>query len=188
MTALSHQITQFVGDMRDKKLYIDDDAGNSITDIMSKARQIKMRQGLDMVVVDYLGLVDSAGFSPNEKMENITKSLKRMAKDLNCPVIALAQLNRESEKRSDPRPILSDLRQSGSIEQDADIVMFVHRQVLYDEKCQSPDIAELIIKKLRHGKTGAIPLFANFRFCQFRHSGEPIPERQEKKPTRGMKF
>ena len=183
------QVTDFIGTMRDRKLYIDDDAGNSISDIMSKARQIKMAKGLDMVVVDYLGLVDSPGFSPNEKMENISKSLKRMAKDLNCPVIALAQLNRESEKRSDPRPILSDLRQSGSIEQDADIVMFVHRQVLYDEKCQSPDIAELIIKKLRHGETGAIPLLAQFKYCRFRHSHEPIPEREEKqKQARGMKF
>jgi replicative DNA helicase len=182
-------ITSFVGTMRDMKLYIDDDAGNSLSGIASKARQIKMRYGLDMIVVDYLGLVDAPGFNDTERTGAVSRGLKRLAKDLSCPVVALAQLNRDSTKRSDTKPQLSDLRQSGSIEQDADIVMFVHREVLYDENCQSPGIAELIIRKLRHGVTGSIPLLAQFEYCRFRHSHEPIPEREEKqKQARGMKL
>ena len=174
--------------MHSRKFFVDDDAGLSISDIRSKSRQIKMRHGLDLVIVDYLQLVDAPGGSPTEIVENVSRGLKRLAKDLGCPVVALSQLSRECDKRTDSRPILADLRQSGSIEQDANMVAFLYREVVYNENHMQPDIAELIIRKLRHGQTGTIPLLTQFQYCRFRHTEEKIMQYEAPTKTKGMSW
>ncbi|MBL4891427.1 MAG: replicative DNA helicase [Rhizobiaceae bacterium] len=178
----------FTSTMFDRKIYVDDDAGLSISDIRSKSRQIKMKHGLDLIVVDYLQLVDAPGGTPTEVVENVSRGLKRLAKDMNCPVVALSQLSRECEKRQDKRPMLSDLRQSGSIEQDANIVAFLYREVVYNPGHMQSHVAELIIRKLRHGRTGTIPLLTEFEYCRFRHTDEEIYEYKEEPKKRGMAF
>lgn len=181
-----HEYTNFIATMRDQNFHVDDDAGVSISDIRSKARKHKMRYGLDLVVVDYLQLVDGPGSSPTEIVENVSRGLKRLAKDMGCPVIALSQLSRECEKRSDKRPMMSDLRQSGAIEQDANIIAFIYREVVYNPGHMQSHIAEFIIRKLRHGQTGTIPLMTEFQYCRFRHTEEEINAYQEPQKQRGM--
>lgn len=180
--------SDFVATMRDQRLYVDDDAGASISDIRSKSRQIKMKHGLDLIIVDYLQLIDGPGGTPTEIVENVSRGLKRLAKDMKCPVIALSQLSRECDKRQDKRPMLSDLRQSGAIEQDANIVAFLYREVVYNPNHMQSHIAEFIIRKLRHGKTGTIPLLTEFEYCRFRHTDEEIYEYKEETKKRGMTF
>jgi replicative DNA helicase len=174
--------------MATRNLFVDDDAGLSISDIRSKSRQIKMRHGLDLVIVDYLQLVDAPGGSPTEVVENVSRGLKRLAKDLGCPVVALSQLSRECEKRADRRPIMSDLSQSGAIEQDANIVAFLYREVVYNEKHPQSHIAEFIIRKLRHGQLGTIPLLTEFQYCRFRHTLEEINQYEPPVKVRGMRL
>jgi len=183
-----NKYNNYVATMASRKLFVDDDAGLSISDIRSKSRQVKMRHGLDLIVVDYLQLVDAPGGSPTEVVENVSRGLKRLAKDLGIPVVALSQLSRECDKRTDKRPIMSDLRQSGSIEQDANIVAFLYREVVYNEKHQQPHIAELIIRKLRHGQIGTIPLATEFHYCRFRPTLEEIRQYEEPTKERGMKW
>lgn len=178
--------TDFNATMSEQRIFVDDDAGLSISDIRSKSRQIKMKHGLDLIIVDYLQLVDAPGGTPTEVVENVSRGLKRLAKDMDCPVVALSQLSRECEKRQDKRPMLSDLRQSGSIEQDANIVAFLYREVVYSPNHMQSHIAELIIRKLRHGKTGTIPLLTEFQYCRFRHTEEEITEYQEEPKRKGM--
>ena len=169
-----------------RNIFVDDDAGLTIADIRSKSRQIKMKHGLDLIIVDYLQLVGAPGSSPTEIVENVSRGLKRLAKDMDCPVVALSQLSRECEKRADKRPMLSDLRQSGAIEQDADIVAFLYREVIYTPNYPQAHIAELIIRKLRHGKTGTIPLLTEFEYCRFRHTDEEIHVYEEPIKQKGM--
>lgn len=170
----------------DRKIFVDDDAGLSIADIRSKSRQIKMKHGLDLIIVDYLQLVGAPGSSPTEIVENVSRGLKRLAKDMDCPVVALSQLSRECEKRPDKRPMLSDLRQSGAIEQDANIVAFLYREVIYNPSYPQANVAELIIRKLRHGKIGTIPLLTEFHYCRFRHTDEEIHVYEEPVKQKGM--
>ncbi|SNS53611.1 primary replicative DNA helicase [Anaerovirgula multivorans] len=143
------------------KIYFDDTAGISITEMRSKCRRLKMESGLDLVLVDYLQLMQGDGRTENRQQEisAISRNLKIMAKELDCPVIALSQLSRAPELRSDHRPILSDLRESGAIEQDADLVMFLYRDEYYDPDSEKKNVAEVIIAKHRHGETGSIELF-----------------------------
>jgi len=174
--------------MSNQRFFVDDDAGSSIADIRSKARQTKLRHGLDLVIVDYLQLVDAPGGGPTEIVENVSRGLKRLAKDLDCPVVALSQLSRECDKRTDSRPILADLRQSGAIEQDANIVAFLYREVVYNPNHMQSHIAELIIRKLRHGKTGTIPLMTEFHYCRFMHTTEEIQQYEAPEKVRGMQW
>ena len=141
-------------------IYIDDTPGISVVELRSKCRRLKMEKGLDMVLIDYLQLMesDSKGESRQQEISKISRSLKILAKELECPVIALSQLSRAPEQRSDHRPILSDLRESGAIEQDADLVMFLYRDEYYHEDSDQKNIAEVIIAKHRHGETGMVPL------------------------------
>lgn len=143
------------------KIYFDDTAGISIMEMRSKCRRLKMESGLDMVLIDYLQLMQGDGKTENRQQEisAISRSLKMMAKELNCPVIALSQLSRAPELRGDHRPILSDLRESGAIEQDADLVMFLYRDEYYHPDSEKKNVAEVIIAKHRHGETGSIELF-----------------------------
>jgi len=132
--------------------------------------------------VDYLGLMD--GDSGNSKFSNrvqevgdITRALKQLAKELNCPVLALAQLNRKLEDRADKRPILSDLRESGSVEQDADVVLMVYRDELHNPESPDKGCAELLIRKNRGGKIGMIPALFRGEHCQFLPLAGPLPSR-----------
>ncbi|MCL2014552.1 MAG: replicative DNA helicase [Oscillospiraceae bacterium] len=136
-------------------MYFDDTASITVSDIKSRARRLN---DLGIIIIDYLQLMSSTRRIENrvQEVSAITRNLKIMAKELNVPVILLSQLSRETEKRKEHRPMLSDLRESGSIEQDADIVMFLYRDVDYNPQTASPDIVECIIRKNRHGATGTV--------------------------------
>jgi replicative DNA helicase len=183
------QLNDFVGTLSETGIIIDDDASVSISDIRARARKVKQRHGLDLIIVDYMGLVDAPGRSPTEVIENVSKGLKRLAKAMKCPVIALSQLSRKCEERDNKRPILSDLRQSGSIEQDADMVAFIYRDEVYNPNSQDMGIAEFIIGKLRHGEIGTIPLGTDFSRCRFTHSLREVSKSDAHvKRKRGMDF
>ena len=190
-------------------LYIDDTPGLSINTIRTRARRLKRSKGLGLIVIDYIQLIAGSGSKRSEgnrvqELSEISRGLKILAKELNVPVIALSQLNRGVESRDDKRPVMSDLRESGSIEQDADIVMFVYREHYYlqnEEPQQKPSetaehlqkrleewearlretkyLAEIIIGKQRHGPTGTVKLSWNGEYAQFnnRTEDEYLPDR-----------
>ena len=141
-------------------IYIDDTPGIKISELRSKCRKLKIEKGLDLILIDYLQLMegDNNNESRQQEISKISRSLKIIAKELNCPVVALSQLSRAPEQRSDHRPMLSDLRESGAIEQDADIVMFLYRDEYYHPDSERKNIGEIIIAKNRHGETGSVEL------------------------------
>ena len=132
----------------------------SISEMRSKCRKFKLEHGLDIVIIDYLQLMSGSGRSDSRQQEisDISRSLKAMARELNVPVIALSQLSRAVEQRPDHRPMLSDLRESGAIEQDADVVMFISRDDYYNKDSENKNIAEIIIAKQRNGPIGTVNL------------------------------
>lgn len=145
----------------DSPLFIDDTSGISIGELRSKCRKLKTEKNLGLVIIDYLQLMSSGRRTESRQLEisEISRSLKSLAREIECPVIALSQLNRSVEARDDKRPLLSDLRDSGAIEQDADVVMFIYRDEYYTkEKCEEPGVAEIIIAKQRNGSTGTVKL------------------------------
>lgn len=159
------------------KIFIDDTPGITVAEIRSKCRRLKMNHGLDVIMIDYLQLMSGGGKSENRQQEisTISRSLKGIAREMNCPVIALSQLSRASELRADHRPILSDLRESGAIEQDADLVMFLYRDEYYnpetvDEKLKG--IGEVIIAKQRNGETGKVYLAWLGKFTKFANTSQ----------------
>lgn len=168
------RVAMAVASLSQAKMYIDDDASLSVADINAKCRRV---DDLGLVIIDYLQLMTSAGGPPknNENRQQIvsdmSRSLKLMAKELNVPVICLSQLSRANESRgaSQRRPMLSDLRDSGAIEQDADIVLFLYRDSYYDEDSDSPNLAECIVAKNRHGETGTVQLEWRPEFTTFRN-------------------
>ena len=141
-------------------IHIDDTAGITIMEMKSKCRRLKAEEGLDLVVIDYLQLMTPEGKSDSRTQEIsvISRNLKLLARELDCPVIVLSQLSRAPETRTDHRPMLSDLRESGSIEQDADIVIFLYRDEYYNEDTESPGECEVIVAKHRSGPTGTVKL------------------------------
>ena len=147
-------------------IYLDDTAGITVTQMKAKLRRMK---NLGLVIIDYLQLMSSGRRIDNRVTEisEITRQLKLMAKELNVPVITLSQLSRAVESRNDKRPMLSDLRESGSIEQDADIVMFLYRDAYYNKDTQDPSLAECIVAKNRHGETGTVNLRYNAPYMLF---------------------
>ena len=150
-----------VSQLKDKKLYIDDTAALTPGEVRSRARRVARETGgLDMVMVDYLQLMRTAKDSENRATEisEISRSLKALAKELKCPVVALSQLNRQLESRPDKRPMNSDLRESGAIEQDADVILFIYRDEVYNENTEDLGIAEIIIGKQRNGPIGKVRL------------------------------
>ena len=146
--------------LSEANIFIDDTPGIKISEIRSKCRRLKIEKGLDLIMIDYLQLMEGEGKNENRQQEiaKISRSLKILAKELDCPVVALSQLSRSPELRKDHRPILSDLRESGSIEQDADIVMFLYRDEYYHEDSEKKNIGEVIVAKNRHGETGNVEL------------------------------
>lgn len=163
------QIINSMGPLSQANVFIDDTAGISLTEMKAKCRRLKIEKGLDLIVIDYLQLMQMGGRQENRQQEisSISRGLKGLAKEMECPVIALSQLSRAPELRSDHRPILSDLRESGAIEQDADIVMFLYRDEYYDEDTEKKNIGELIIAKHRNGPTGLIELVWKKEFTKF---------------------
>lgn len=150
-----------IGPLSDAGIYIDDTPGISIMEIRARCRKMKLEKNIGLVIIDYLQLVQASNKrngSREQDIAEISRSLKILAKELNIPVIALSQLSRAVEQRPDHRPMLSDLRESGSIEQDADIVMFLYRDDYYHEDSDKKNIAEVIIAKQRSGSTGTVDL------------------------------
>lgn len=154
------RIARATGPLANAKIYIDDTAGISVMDMRSKCRKIKMEHGIDMILIDYLQLMSGSAGSDNRQQEvsEISRSIKALAKEMECPVIALSQLSRAPEQRADHRPMLSDLRESGSIEQDADVVMFLYRDDYYHKDTEIKGIAEIIIAKQRNGPIGTVKM------------------------------
>ncbi len=150
-------------------LIIDDTPGISIAELRSKCRKYKLEHNLGIVMIDYLQLMTGSGRSDSRQQEisDISRSLKALARELSVPVIALSQLSRAVEQRPDHRPMLSDLRESGAIEQDADVVMFIYRDDYYHKDTEKKDIAEIIIAKQRNGPIGTVELVWLPRYTQF---------------------
>lgn len=158
------------GELSEAGIYIDDTPGISIMEIRAKCRKMKLEKNIGLVVIDYLQLVQGSnkkGGSREQEIAEISRSLKILAKEIDVPVIALSQLSRAPEQRIDHRPMLSDLRESGSIEQDADIVMFLYRDDYYNEETEKKNIAEVIIAKHRSGATGTVELLWLANYTKF---------------------
>lgn len=154
------KLIESAGIIGKSNLIIDDTPGISISELRSKCRKYKLEHKLEMVIIDYLQLMTGSGRSDSRQQEisDISRSLKALARELNVPVIALSQLSRAVEQRPDHRPMLSDLRESGAIEQDADVVMFIYRDDYYNKDTEKKNIAEIIIAKQRNGPVGTIEL------------------------------
>jgi len=151
------------------KLFIDDTPALTPTELRARTRRLKREHGLDMVIIDYLQLMQVAGSTENRATEisEISRSLKALAKELNVPVIALSQLNRSVEQRPDKRPVMSDLRESGSIEQDADVILFIYRDEVYNPESADKGVAELLIRKQRNGPIGMVKLAFLGQYTRF---------------------
>lgn len=163
------RLTSAVNILQSAKMFIDDTPALTPTELRARCRRISREHGLDLVVVDYLQLMQVAGTNENRATEisEISRSLKAMAKELKVPVIALSQLNRSLESRTDRRPVMSDLRESGAIEQDADVILFIYRDEVYDEDSVDKGIAEIIIGKQRNGPIGKVKLAFRGQYTRF---------------------
>lgn len=166
-----NKLAGVVGPISDSGIYIDDTPGISIMEIRTKCRKLKMEKNIGLIVIDYIQLIQGSNNKRNgsreQEIAEISRSLKILAKELNVPVIALSQLSRAVEQRPDHRPMLSDLRESGSIEQDADIVMFLYRDDYYNPDSEEKDISEVIIAKHRGGSTGTVKLLWMGSYTKF---------------------
>lgn len=159
-------------DLSEMLFFIDDTPGISALELRTKARRLHAEVGLDLVAVDYLQLMRGDYRSENrvQEVSGISRALKALARELEVPVLALSQLSRGVESRTDKRPILSDLRESGSLEQDADVVMFIYRDELYNENTERKNIADIIVAKHRNGPTGTVSLYFQKELAQFREA------------------
>jgi len=168
------KLIESAGDIGKSNLIIDDTPGISISEMRSKCRKYKMEQGIDLIIIDYLqlmsGSVGGRSESRQQEISEISRSLKGLARELNVPVIALSQLSRAVEQRPDHRPMLSDLRESGAIEQDADVVMFIYRDDYYNKDTETPNQAEIIIAKQRNGPIGTVNLTWLPNYTKFANS------------------
>lgn len=154
------KLTMAMGSLSNSGIYIDDTPGIRVSEIRAKCRRLKQETGLGMILIDYLQLIQGSGRSDNRQQEvsEISRTLKELARELKVPVIALSQLSRGVEQRQDKRPMMSDIRESGSIEQDADIVAFLYRDDYYDKESENKNIIEIIIAKQRNGPVGTVSL------------------------------
>ncbi|MFV0259444.1 MAG: replicative DNA helicase [Acidimicrobiales bacterium] len=174
-----NRITHAVGRLAEAPIFIDDNAHTTVMDIRAKARRLKSRHGdLGMVIVDYIQLMSGRSSAESRQVEvsEISRNLKILARELEAPVVALAQLNRGLEQRTDKRPMLSDLRESGSLEQDADVVLFLYRDEVYDDASPDKGVAEVLIAKHRNGPTGKVRLAFRGQYTRFdnmAHHGAP---------------
>ena len=170
-------VVEGVGVIGNANLVIDDTPGISISELRSKCRKMKLEQGLSLVIIDYLQLMSGSGTGNNDsrqqEISEISRSLKALARELQAPVVALSQLSRACETRTDHRPMLSDLRESGAIEQDADVVMFLYRDDYYNKDTDHPNEAEVIIAKQRNGPIGTVNLIWKPEFTKFVNAARP---------------
>ncbi len=164
------KLASSIGPLSESEIVIDDTPGITVNEIRTKCRKLKIEKNIGLVIIDYLQLVTGSNKrvgSREQEIAEISRSLKILAKELNVPVIALSQLSRAVEQRTDHRPMLSDLRESGSIEQDADIVIFLYRDEVYDKESSKKGIAEVIIAKQRGGSTGTVELLWMGNYTKF---------------------
>ncbi|MBJ9991786.1 MULTISPECIES: replicative DNA helicase [Paenibacillus] len=164
------KLTMGIASLAEAEIYIDDTPGITVADIRSKCRRLKKEKGLGMIVIDYLQLIQGrgkAGENRQQEVSEISRTLKQIARELSVPVIALSQLSRGVEQRQDKRPMMSDLRESGSIEQDADIVAFLYRDDYYNQETEKKNIIEIIIAKQRNGPVGTVELVFMKNFNKF---------------------
>jgi replicative DNA helicase len=173
---LWQRVVDAAGKMYQAPIFIDDSPVVTVTDIRAKCRRLKRRKGLSLVVIDYLQLMEaSSRENRQQEISEITRNLKNLARELEVPVIAVSQLNRSLETREDKRPRLSDLRESGSIEQDADVVMFIYRHEYYHPEDQErKGIAEVIVAKHRAGSTGPVEVTFQPEFTRFANLGRDV--------------
>ena len=174
------KLTRATGMLSEAPIYIDDTPGLTVLEMRAKARRLKSEQDLGLIVVDYLQLMQGKSSSENRAQEisDISRSLKAMAKELNVPVLALSQLNRSLENRTDKRPQLADLRESGAIEQDADVIMFIYRDEVYNRAEGNPNrgLAEIIVGKQHNGPTGVIKLSFLGEYTRFENYSNRAPD------------
>ena len=164
------KLVSAVGPLSEAEIYIDDTPGISISEIRAKCRKMKLEKNIGLIIIDYLQLIQGTGkknASREQEISEISRSLKILAKELDVPVIALSQLSRAAEQRTDHKPMLSDLRESGAIEQDADIVMFIYREDYYNPDTERKNIAEIILAKHRAGATGTVELMWLGNYTKF---------------------
>ncbi|MCK5460090.1 replicative DNA helicase, partial [Candidatus Parcubacteria bacterium] len=170
-------INHAMGVLSEAEIYIDDSAVANIMELRTKARRLKAEHNLGLLVIDYLQLMEGSRTENRvQEISEISRSLKSLAKELNIPVLALSQLSRSVESRPNKIPILADLRDSGSIEQDADVVMFIYRDDYYKEKSSKPNVADIFIAKHRNGPTGRLELYFNMARASFTNYENNIEE------------
>ncbi|MEA1889606.1 MAG: replicative DNA helicase [Pseudomonadota bacterium] len=172
------RLTSAINLLDQRRIYIDDTPGLSPSELRARCRRLASQNddGLGLIIIDYLQLMSLGGNTENRATElsTITRNLKTLAKEINVPVVALSQLNRSLEQRTDKRPVMSDLRESGSIEQDADLIMFIYRDEVYNDETENKGIAEIIIAKQRNGPTGTIKLTFFGEFTKFENFVNPM--------------
>ncbi|MCK5219844.1 replicative DNA helicase [bacterium] len=170
-------LSMSAGRLFDAPLFIDESPSISVLEMRSKARRLKSEQNIGLIIVDYIQMMESAGRSDNRQQEiaSISRSLKALAKELHLPVLVLSQLSRATEARGDRRPLLSDLRESGAIEQDADLVAFIYREAYYEKDKRDDKTSEIIIAKQRNGPTGTIKLIFNQQYTRFDNISLRLP-------------
>ncbi|HXV10147.1 MAG TPA: replicative DNA helicase, partial [Burkholderiales bacterium] len=164
------RLVDAVGRLNETEIFIDDTAGLNALEVRSRARRLHRQcGGLALIVVDYLQLMSSSGREENRATEiaEISRSLKGLAKELKVPVVALSQLNRGVESRQDKRPMMSDLRESGAIEQDADLILFIYRDEVYNPESPNRGMAEILLAKQRNGPTGKVMLTFLGKYTRF---------------------
>jgi replicative DNA helicase len=165
------RINSAIAQMKSAPLFIDDSGSLTPTEVRARARRLarERKDGLGLIVIDYLQLMQVTGTKENRATEisEISRSLKALAKELKVPVIALSQLNRSVEQRVDKKPVMSDLRESGAIEQDADVIMLIYREEVYDQDTPRKGIADIIIAKQRNGPTGEVHLTFLGKYTRF---------------------
>jgi replicative DNA helicase len=169
------RITGATKQLQDAKIFIDDTPALTPTELRARSRRIKREHGLDLILVDYLQLMSVPGTKENRATEisEISRGLKALAKEINCPVIALSQLNRGVEQRENKRPVMSDLRESGAIEQDADMILLIYREEVYNKETPKKGVADIDLAKHRNGETADIRLTFRGQFSRFENYADP---------------
>ena len=182
-----NRLTYAMGKLKERPMFIDDRGGLTMNQIRARARQTKRKHGLGLIVVDYIQLIHGDGNNRVDVVSEISRGMKAMARELGVPVIALSQLSRKVEDRTDKRPQMSDLRESGAIEQDADLILMLYRDDYYNPDSQWKGVAECIVAKQRSGPTGMIPLTFIAEHAQFADfAGRYEPDTKENKQKRGF--
>jgi len=182
-----NRLTYAMGKLKERPIFIDDRGGLSMHQIRARARQTKRKHGLGLIVVDYIQLIHGDGHNRVDVVSEISRGMKAMARELGVPVVALSQLSRKVEDRTDKRPQMSDLRESGAIEQDADLILLLYRDDYYNHDTEWKGVAECIVAKQRNGPTGMVPLTFIGEHAQFADfAGRYNPEAKEAKQKRGF--